>query len=116
MPDSTITQPARDRIVLFTRHIRVHFAQQLQRLMQAAAAIVRRVHRRMILDILAVIDGGVLDLTDRSINFRNGDIFMSTDRRIAGSMLFHPARRAQVRQGVQVERVLARHIGVGRNG
>src|SRR5580700_11788312 len=60
MADGAIAQATCHRIVLFARDIVVHLVQQLQRLVQPPRAIGRYIGGRMIMHILAVIDGRTL--------------------------------------------------------
>jgi len=66
----------------------------------------------MIMDILAVIDGGTLDFRNRAINFDDGFIFMHADGGIPRPMIQHPARGTQVCQRMEVRGVPA---GLGNN-
>lgn len=74
--DRTVTQSARHRIVLFTRDVLAHLVEQLERPMQAARAVRGAAHRRMVFDVLAIVDRGMLDLTNRRIDFPDRDIFV----------------------------------------
>ena len=84
--DGAVPQRAGEGVILLTRDIPMHLSQQLQRL---------EVDARMVLDVLAVVDRGVRDRADR-------EIFVGAHGSIAGPLQQHPARRAQIRECVQV--------------
>jgi hypothetical protein len=54
----------------------------------------------MIVQILAVIDGCLLDLTDRSVDLGDANVFAAADGCIARAMFEQPSRRAQIAQGM----------------
>jgi len=58
--DGAVTQSTSERVVLFAGHIAVHLLQQLDSLVEAARTVVDSLHRRMVVDVLAVVDGRLL--------------------------------------------------------
>jgi hypothetical protein len=90
--DGAITQATSERIVLFAGHVAVNLAQQLDGLVEAARTVVAYLHRRMVMDVLAVVDGRLLDLTDRLVDFGDGDgrvwrrCWLTLRRRVAATV------------------------------
>ena len=74
-------------VVFFARNIGAGFVQKLQRLVNTAAMIGLSINRRMVVQILAVIECCLLDVTDCRIDLANG----------LGRPLFAPNLRAAVR-------------------
>ncbi len=81
------------------------YVQQLDGFMQTSWAIQLGVYRRMIVDVLAIVDSGLFHFTDRCLDLRQRHIFITVDARVARAVLDHPLCRAQIRKGVNVGRV-----------
>ncbi len=60
--------------------------------MQATAIVIRHIALRMVVNILAVVDGSALKFSNRSINFADRFIFVPADGDITRSMFEHPSR------------------------
>jgi len=97
---SAIAQTLHHRIVFLASNIGMHLAEQFQRLVKADRGDPSDLQPRMIVDILAIIDRRVFDLTDRSINFDDRGIFPGRSQRIARAVFQHPAGRSQIRQSM----------------
>jgi hypothetical protein len=69
MTHGAIAQVTSDRIILFTRHVRVHLAQQLHGLVQFARTVARHIGSRMVFYVLPVVDRSVFDFANRRVNF-----------------------------------------------
>jgi len=67
----------------------------------------------MIVDILSIIDRRVFDLTDRGHQFRRSRCLPVRSQRHRPAGVPHPAGRSQIRQSMQIVRVLPRQIRVG---
>jgi hypothetical protein len=96
--DSAVTQAAGHWVILFAGHVVVDLVKELERLVQASRTIVRALHRRVVVDVLAVVDRRLLDLADRLVDLRDRDVLLATHRGIARAVLDEPARGAQVGQ------------------
>jgi hypothetical protein len=59
----------------------------------------------MIVDILAIVDGGAGQLVNGAIDFADGFTFVRGHSGVTRSMFEHPSRRTQIRDRVQVSRV-----------
>ena len=113
MSHRTIAQTTGRRVVVLASDIVVRLAQQLQRLVQSPWSSRGCIYASVIVDVLAVIDRSVLDFTDRRIDLGDGGFLpATTDCRVLRAMLEHPARAAQVSEGVQVRWMLSRQISI----
>jgi hypothetical protein len=112
--DGAVAQTADCWIIFFTSDVRVHFAQQLKRFVQATRTIGGVVYTHVIVNILAVIDRSPLDLANRSIDLYDRHIFLTAYGGITRTMLKHPAGGAQITQRMQVGWVTTRQICIRR--
>src|SRR5437870_13649678 len=110
MAHRAIAQSTGHRIVFFASYIRVCLSQQLQSLVQASRTVIGGIDIRVIMNVLAVINGSSLDLSDRGINLGYRNVLLSTDRSVSRAVLQHPPRGPQVRQRVQIGRMFAWQI------
>jgi hypothetical protein len=76
---------------------------------EAAAPVEASVNRGMIVQILAVIDGGLFDFVDGFIDFVNGFLFLFTQFAAIGALQMG-ARVAEIRQSVQIRGMLSRWL------
>jgi hypothetical protein len=67
-----------ESVVFLFAYVVMRFVQQLQCAVQSAAPRHVRVNRRMIVEILAVVDGSFLNLVDGFVDFVNGFLFLFT--------------------------------------
>jgi hypothetical protein len=73
--ESAIAQTTHCRIIFFAGDIVMRLVEQLQRAVVSAGAVHLRIHRRMIVHVLAIIDGGVLDLPNGFVDLVHGMLF-----------------------------------------
>ena len=73
---SALLQSLGGGIVFFTRYVIVSLIDEVQRLVQTPAPIQVCVHGSMVVQILAVIDRGLLDFIDRVVDFVDGVLFL----------------------------------------
>ena len=66
------------------------------------------IHGGMIVEVLAVINGGTFDFIDGRINPLDGFHFVLRLLPVAGAMLQHPPGGAQIGERVQIRWVLGR--------
>lgn len=75
MTKRALLQATGVRIIFFLRHVMMGFIQQLERLANATPAGHMQIDADVVMDILAVINGGALDLVNGSVNFVDGMLF-----------------------------------------
>src|SRR5580692_1090754 len=83
-------------VVLFVTDILSGLAQEVQCGMQASRLVGNFVHRGMVVDVLAIPDGGTLDLVDGGIDPMDGCLLIHRLCPITGAMLDHPTCGAKV--------------------
>jgi hypothetical protein len=72
MLERTVLQALRGRIVLLAVDVLMDLAQELRRLVETARMIFRDVDGRMVFEVLAVINGGALDLAEGGVDLLDG--------------------------------------------
>ena len=95
-------QTLSEHVVLIMADVLARLSQIIQRRMQTAGMIDRFIDVRMIVEILAVFDRCFLDLTDRRIDALNRRDLILRLRPVARTMLYHPTRRPQIGQCMQI--------------
>jgi len=95
VPENAVLQSLHLRIVLLAIHIRMSFLQRLDRFQQSAAVLLH-INVRMIVDVLAIIDGGALHLADCRIDLADANVLAGIHLGITGLVIEEPARRAQI--------------------
>jgi len=98
--DCTTPQPVRETIVLFARDVGARLLQEIDCLVYPAPMIRSFVYRGMIRQILAVVEGRLLDLADAGIYLTHRLLLVSGLRPISGAMFDEPTRSPQIGQGV----------------
>ncbi len=116
VPESAIAQTAHGGIIFFAGDIVVRLVEQFQGAVIAASASHVRIDRRMVIQILAIIDRGALDFSDGFVDLLDGVIFFSIHTAGPCSTLQMGAGVAQVGKGMQVRRMPPRFIGEGQRG
>jgi hypothetical protein len=106
VPNRAILETPRGWIVLFTRCVGAYLSQQFGGSVQATAIVIRYIGTGMVVDILAIIDGGTPDFCNGAINFADRLTFMCAHGSITRPMFEHPPRSTQIRQRMQVGWVL----------
>jgi hypothetical protein len=114
--EGAIAQTAHRWIIFFAGDIVVRLVEQFQGAVIAASAIYVRIDRRVIIQILAIVNRSVLDLCDGFVDFFDGVIFFPIHAAGPCSTLQVSAGVAQVGEGVQVGRMPSRFIGEGQSG
>ena len=112
--EGALLQSLREGVVFFLGNIAVCLVDQFQRAVKPAGPIHAGVNRRMIVQVLAVVDAGLFDFVDRFIDFMDGFLLL---------FLQLPAVRAlqvrsgvtQVGQGVKVSRMLSGRLRLCHN-
>jgi hypothetical protein len=101
----SMLQTLREGIVLFLGHIAVSLLEQLGSAVETTGPIQMAVNRRVIVQILAIVDGGLLDFTDRGIDFPNCDGFFFSELTSIGTLQVG-AGVTQIGQRVKIRRVI----------
>ena len=73
-----LLQALRKLVVLFSRYILMRLVQKLQRSVQPPGPVQVGINRRMIVQILPVIDCSLLDFPDGCVDFMDGVFFFVT--------------------------------------
>jgi len=92
--DRAITQTAHGRIVFFPGDVIVGFVQQFQGAMKAAGAVHSHIDRRMIVQVLAVVNCSPPNFVDGFVNLFNGVLFFFIHVMSGGRVLQMSARVA----------------------
>jgi len=116
MAEGAIAQTAYGRIIFFAGDIIVRLVEQFQGAVIAASVSHVRIDRRMVIQILAIINRSALDLSDGSIDLGDGVILLSIHPAGPCPALQMSASVAQVGERVQVCRMPPRFIGEGQRG
>jgi len=111
-----VPKPTYGWIIFFAGDVIVSFIQQFHRAVKAAGAIHASIDRRMIVQILAVVNRSPLDFLDGFVNLINRVLFFLVHV-MGGSQVFQMrARVPQIGQGVQVCRMPSRFVGKAGSG
>ena len=111
--DGTCLQALGKGVVFFFADVMVRLVQQLEGAVQTARPRKAGVNRRMIVDVLAVVDGGFLDFVDGLVDFVDGFLFL-VFQFAATRTLEMRARVTQIRERVQIRGMVARRRRFGR--
>jgi hypothetical protein len=106
VPDYAVTQSSRLGIIFFFLKIAMSLVQKLAGIMQASNPGVVRVNRRVVRNVLAVVQCGTLDFVNGVIDFFHGGALLSVQSASVRAFQMRP-RIPQVGKGVQVGRMLA---------
>jgi len=112
--DGAIAQAADGRIVFFASDIIVRLVEQFQRAMKAAPAIHVGIDRRMVFQVLAIINGGALDFPNGFVNLIDSVLFLPVLVCGVGPLAQVSARVPQVGERMQVGRMRSRFISESR--
>jgi hypothetical protein len=113
VPECAISQPAYGRIIFFTGDIIVRLVQQFHRAVKAPGAVHVGIDRRMIVQILAVIDRSPLDFADGFVDLFDSVLFFLVHVMGRGKVLEMSACVPQVGERVQVCRMPSWFVGEG---
>jgi len=114
--EGAVAQAAHRGIIFFAGDIIVRLVEQFQSTVIAASASYVRIDRRMVIQILAIVNRRVLDLSDGFVDLLHGVIFFSIHAAGPSYGLQMSAGVAQVGKRVQVCRMPPRFIGKGQRG
>ena len=106
---SALLEALREGIVFFLGDIVVGFVHEFERTVETAAPVETSINRRMIVDILAVVDGSLLDFVDGLIDFVNG-LLLLVAQFTAIRTLQMGASVTEIRQSVKISRMLSRRL------
>jgi hypothetical protein len=109
--NGAITQAAHRGIVFFPGDVVVSFIQQFLGAVEAAGAVHAGIDRRMIVQILAVINRSALDFFDGFIDFVDGVLFFFIHVMGGGKVCQVSAGMAQIGERVQICRMPSWFIG-----
>jgi len=100
--DGAIAQTTHGRIIFFAGNVVVRFIQQFHRAVKTAGAVHASIDRRVIVQILAVVNRGAFDFFDGLINLINGVLFFFVHV-MRGRQVFQMSTRvAQIGERVQI--------------
>jgi hypothetical protein len=116
MVESAIAQTAHGGIILFAGDIVMRLVEQLQRAVKAAGAVHSSINRRMISQILAIINRSALDLSDSFVDLVDGMILFFVHVMGERRILEMSARVPQVGERMQVCRMPSWFVGEGECG
>jgi hypothetical protein len=114
--ESAIPQTAHRGIILFAGDIVVRLIEQLQRAVKAAGTVHSSINRRMISQILAIINRSAFDLSDGFIDLVDGMILFFIHVMGESGILQVGARVPQVGERMQVCRMPSWFVGEGECG
>jgi hypothetical protein len=112
--ESALLETLGEGVVFFLGHIVVGFVDEFESPVETAAPIETCVNRRMIVDVLAVVDGGFLDFVDGLINFVDGMLFLVTQFTAVGTLQMS-ASVAEIGQCVKIRWMLSRRLRLCRS-
>jgi hypothetical protein len=108
---SAIPQTAHGRVIFFAGDVIVSSVEQFHRAMKTAGAVHSCIDRRMIIQVLAVVNCGALNFFDGSINLFNGMLFFFVHV-MSGSQVFEMgAGVAEIGERMQVGGMPSRFVG-----
>jgi hypothetical protein len=99
-------------IVFFMGYVLVGLAQQVAGLVQVAAPGQVSVDWFVFIDVLAVVDGSLLDFVDGLVDFVDGLMLLDVNGAAVGTMLEMGTSVPQIRKSVQVSGMLALGVNV----
>jgi hypothetical protein len=109
--DGAIAKAAHGRIIFFPGDVIVSFIQKFHRAVKAAGPVHMGVDRRMIVQILAVVNRGALDFVDGFVDLANGMLFFFVHVMSGRKVFEMSASVAQVRERMQVSRMPSGFVG-----
>ena len=98
---SALLEPLGETIVFLTGDVIVSFIEKFDGAVETAGPVEMSVHGRMVVEILAVVDRGFLDLVDGVVNFVDGLLFLVTKLAMVGAIEVS-ASVAKVSQSVKI--------------
>jgi len=111
-----VAQAAHRGIVLLAGNVIVRLIQQFERAVKTAGPVHVFVDRRVIVQVLAVVNRGPFDFVDGAVNLVDGALFLFVHVIGGGGVVEMSAGVAQVGQGMQVSGMPSRFVGEGGSG
>ncbi len=107
--ESALLEALGEGVVFFLGDIVVSLVDEFEGPVEAAAPVEAGVNWRMIVEILAVVDGSLFDFVDGFIDFVNGFLFLFTQFAAIGTLEMG-ASVTEIRQGVKIRGMLSRRL------
>jgi hypothetical protein len=114
--DGAIAQAPDGRIIFLAGNVVMRLVEQFEGAVKAAGAIHVRIDGRMVVQILAVVDGGALDFVDRFVDFLNGVLLFVVHMLGRRQLAEVSARVPQVSESVQVGGMPSRFVSERQGG
>jgi hypothetical protein len=111
-----IPKPTDARVIFFACNVIVRFIQQFHGAAEAAGAVHAGIDRWMIVQILAIVNRGVLDLLNGAVNFRDGVFFFFIHVMSGGWVFQMSACVTEIGECVQVSGMSSRFVGKSSGG
>jgi hypothetical protein len=111
--EGAIAQTAYGRIIFFAGDIVMRLIEQFHSAVITGGAIHMRIDRRMIVQILAIVNRGALNLSDGFVDLLNGTLFFLVHVMGGSQVLQMSARVPEIGERVQVCRMPSRLVGEG---
>ncbi len=99
-------------IIFLVGYVLMSFAEQVAGLVQMAAPGEVRVDRFVLIDVLAVVDGGFLDFVDGFVDFLDGLMFFGVNGAAIGAIGEMSAGVPQIGKGVEIGGMLALSVNI----
>jgi hypothetical protein len=109
--EGAMTQAVREDVVLFLGEVAMGFIEKFQGAMIAAGATEVRVDGRMVIQILAVVNGSALDFGDGLVDLDDGVFFFAVHMAGVSLVCEMGPRVAKVGERVEVSGMMPRFVG-----
>jgi hypothetical protein len=97
------------RVVFFLGYVVMSLVDKLKSPVETSAPVEAGINGRMIVQVLAIIDGRSLDFADSFIDIVDGFLFLFAQFPAVGPLEMSPGM-AQIRQSMQISRMLPRRL------
>jgi hypothetical protein len=114
--EGAIPQTAHGRVIFLASDIIVSFIEQLKRAVKAAGAIHSSIDRRMVVQILAIVNRSLLNLANGSVDLVDGVLFFFVHVMGRSQILQVGACVPQVGKCMQVSRMPSWFVGKAQGG
>ena len=112
----SITKTAYGRVIFFSGNVIVSFIQKFHGAVEAAGPVHMRIDRRVIVQVLAVVNRGPLDFVDGFVDLVNG-VFLFFIHVMSGGWVFQmSACVTEIGECVQVSGMSSRFVGKSSGG
>jgi len=116
MMDGAIAQTSYGRVVFFASDIVVCLIQQFLRAVKAAGAIQSSIDRRMIVQVLAIVNRGPFNFVDRLVNLADRVLFFFIHVMGRGQVFEMSAGVPQIGQCMEIGWMPSRFVGKAQGG